>query len=54
MVAGAIVGTWRRSQHTVTIQKWGRFSRAAIEAVEAEAATLPLPGPKRPVVVRWE
>ncbi len=54
MVAGAIVGTWRRSQHTVTIQKWGRLSRTATEAVEAEAATLPLPGPKRPVVVRWE
>ena len=44
LVDGEIVGTWRRAQETVTIQPWRRLSRAAREAVEAEAASLPLPG----------
>lgn len=54
LVAGEIVGTWRRSQHTVTIQPWGRLPRTATEAVEAEATSLPLPGVKRPIALRWE
>jgi hypothetical protein len=37
----------------VTIQSWGRPSRAARQAVEAEAAALPLPGLQREIVVRW-
>ncbi len=53
LVAGEIVGTWRRSQDLVTIQAWRRLSRAARDAVEAEAASLPLPGIKRQVGVRW-
>ena len=54
LVEGEIVGTWRRAQATVTIQTWRRLSRAARDAVEAEAASLPLPGIRGPIVVRWD
>jgi hypothetical protein len=37
----------------VTIQAWGRPSRAALAAVEAEAAALPLPGIQGQIVVRF-
>jgi hypothetical protein len=50
---GEIVGTWRRADATVTVRPWRRLSRAAREAVEEEAATLPLPGLQRSIVVRW-
>src|SRR5256714_4656541 len=43
LVDGEIAGTWRRAARTVTIQTWRRLSRAARDAVEAEAASLPLP-----------
>jgi hypothetical protein len=54
LVDGDIVGTWRRKEHVVTVQSWRRLARAARDAVEAEAATLPLPGISEPVVVRWD
>jgi len=38
----------------VAVRPWIRLSRAAREAVEQEAQALPLPGVRRPVVVRWE
>jgi len=38
----------------VTIQTWRRLSRAARDAVEAEAVSLPLPEIQRRIVVRWE
>jgi hypothetical protein len=53
LVAGEIVGTWRRAQRTVTIQAWQRLSPAAREAVFAEAESLPLPDPGERIVVRW-
>jgi hypothetical protein len=53
LVAGAIRGTWRRAQHSVRIEAWQRLSRADREAVEAEAATLPLPGVDRVIEVVW-
>ena len=53
MVDGEIRGTWRRAHDTVTIETWGRFSQAARQALEAEAAALPLPGISGPIVVRW-
>jgi hypothetical protein len=53
LVAGEIVGTWRRAQRTVTIQAWQRLSRAATEAVLAEAESLPLPDPGGRIVVHW-
>jgi len=54
LVDGEIVGTWRRALGTVTIQAWRRLSRAARDAVEAEAASLPLPDIQGRVVVRWD
>ena len=54
LVDGEIVGTWRRALGTVTIQAWRRLSRAARDAVAAEAASLPLPDIEGRVVVRWD
>ena len=54
LVAGEITGTWRRSQADVSIQPWRRLTRAEREAVEAEAASLPLPSVEGRIVVRWD
>jgi hypothetical protein len=54
LVAGEIVGTWRRAQADVTIKLWRGLSRAEREAVEAEAASLPLPDFRQGVRVRWD
>lgn len=53
LVAGEIVGTWRRAQRNVTIQAWQRLSRTARDAVLAEADSLPLPDPAGPIAVDW-
>ena len=53
LVEGEIRGTWRRAQHTVRIETWGRLSRGAREAAEAEARSLPLPALERPIDVVW-
>jgi DNA glycosylase AlkZ-like len=52
LVEGEIRGTWRRSQHTVRIDAWGRLSGATRDAIEAEARALPLPV-KREIDVAW-
>ncbi|HKX29204.1 MAG TPA: crosslink repair DNA glycosylase YcaQ family protein [Blastocatellia bacterium] len=52
LVEGEIVGTWRRSSEHMTIEVWKRLSREAREAVEAEAAALPLPDLRGPIVLR--
>ena len=44
LVDGAIVGTWRRAEAAVSIEPWRRLSPAERQAVEAEVASLPLPG----------
>jgi hypothetical protein len=54
LVDGEIVGTWRRTQGTVTVQTWRRLSRAQRDAVEAEAESLPLPAVQGRIVVRWD
>ena len=54
LVAGEIVGTWRRAQANLTIQPWRRLSKASRDAVETEAAGLPLPGVEGRISVRWE
>jgi winged helix DNA-binding protein len=54
LVDGEVRGTWRRAGHTVRIETWQRLSPAARDAVEAEAATLPLPGLDRPIAVVWD
>ena len=52
LVDGEVRGIWRRAQGTVTIESWGPLPRAAIDAVEAEAARLPIPGVET-IAVRW-
>jgi hypothetical protein len=54
LVDDEIVGTWRRANAVMDVQSWRRLSRAARQAVEAEAASLPLPGLSGDIVVRWE
>jgi hypothetical protein len=54
LVDGELVGTWRRSHGTVTVQTWRRLSRAARDAVEAEAGSLPLPGIRGQIAVHWD
>ena len=54
LVGGEVRGTWRRAHDVMTIATWGRFSRADRAAVEAEAATLPLPGVEKGITVRWD
>jgi hypothetical protein len=54
LVDREIVGTWRRASGIVTIQTWRRLSRAARDAVAAEAASLPLPDLQGRVIVRWD
>ena len=53
LVEGEIRGTWRRAQHIVRVESWGRLSRAEREAVETEAGSLPLPGLERAIDVDW-
>lgn len=53
LVEGEIAGTWRRAHETVTIQTWRRLTRAARDAVEGEASSLPVPGGEGGIVVRW-
>ena len=54
LVAGEIAGTWRRADTVLTVQPWWPLSRAERDAVAAEAESLPLPGSKGPIVVRWD
>lgn len=54
LVEGEIAGVWRRAGGKVTVQAWRRLPPAGIEAVELEAASLPLPDVGGPVRVLWE
>jgi hypothetical protein len=54
LVAGKIVGTWRRAQERVTIQTWQRLSRTSRDAVLAEAESLPLPDKAGRIVAPWD
>jgi len=54
LVEGEIAGTWRRADTVMTVQPWGRLSRAERDAVTAEAESLPLPGIEgRRIAIRW-
>lgn len=53
LVDGEIRGTWRRAEHAVRIDSWERFSPQTRDAIEAEAAALPLPGIDRPIDIVW-
>lgn len=54
LVAGEIVGTWRRAQADLSIRTWRRLTRAERDAVEEEAHALPLPGIEDAIAVRWD
>ena len=54
LVGGEIVGTWRRARAAVVATPWRPMSLQEREAVEREAATLPLPDVSVPPVVRWD
>jgi Winged helix DNA-binding domain len=54
LVAGKVVGTWRRAEGRVTIRTWQRLSRADREAVLAEAESLPLRDNAGRIVVGWD
>ena len=53
LVNGDVAAVWRRAGPDVTIDTWRTLSKAEQEAVEAEAATMPLPGLGRAIRVRW-
>ena len=53
LVAGEVVGTWRRAQAQLSVRPWRRLSRADRDAVEAEAHSLPLPGVEGGIEVGW-
>jgi hypothetical protein len=52
LLAGEIVGTWRRAQADVNVQPWRKFTQRERDAVETEAQSLPLPGIEREIAVR--
>ena len=53
LVGGDIAGVWRRAAADISFDVWRRLSKTEREAVEAEAISLPLPGLKGPITVRW-
>lgn len=53
LIAGEIVGTWRRTKGTVTAHPWRPLNGAERDAIEAEVAALPLPDVGT-VSVHWE
>jgi Winged helix DNA-binding domain len=53
LIAGELAGTWRRAQADLSLEPWRKLTKAERAAVEAEAASLPLPGLTAPVGVRW-
>lgn len=54
LVKGEIAGTWRRADTTMTVQPWRRLSSAERDAVAAEVQTLPIPGIRGRIVLRWD
>ena len=54
LLGGDVAGTWRRAGSAVTVTPWRRFSKTERDAVETEAATLPLPDVHGAVSVLWD
>lgn len=54
LVSGEVVGTWRRARADFTIESWRPLSSAERDAVEAEAASMPLPEIGQGVRIRWQ
>ena len=53
LIDGEIAGTWRRANESLTVQAWSPLPPRTRARVEAEAASLPLPGLTGSIVVRW-
>ncbi|MCU0504252.1 MAG: winged helix DNA-binding domain-containing protein [Chloroflexi bacterium] len=53
LVDGEVAGTWRRAHASVALRAWRPLTGAEREAVEAEAASLPLPGLDRAITLAW-
>lgn len=53
LVAGEIVGTWRRADADVDILAWRRLTAGERDAVTAEAEALPVPDAEGRIRVRW-
>jgi hypothetical protein len=53
LLDGEIVGTWRRSDHRLTVRPWRRLAKAPREAIETEARSLPIPV-DRPITVTYD
>jgi hypothetical protein len=53
LVDGEVAGTWRRDQSNVSVEPWRAFTTTERHSVEAEAASLPLPGLTSPISVSW-
>jgi DNA glycosylase AlkZ-like len=54
LIGGEIVGTWRRAGAIVVAAPWRHLSSGERQAVEGEAAALPLPEVTAPTLVRWD
>jgi hypothetical protein len=54
LAGGEVVGTWRRADRSMRVEAWRRLSPAERDAIEKEAASLPLPGAERQLTVRWD
>jgi hypothetical protein len=54
LVAGELAGTWNRADTVITVQPWRPLSPAERDAATAEAESMPLPGARGRIVVRWE
>jgi len=53
LVGGEIAGTWRRGDADLAVEPWRTLAPDESDAVEREAASLPLPGLAGRVRVRW-
>ena len=53
LVDGDFAGTWRRAAHKLDIEPWQKLKESERDAIEAEAASLPLPGLDREIRVQW-
>lgn len=53
LVAGEIVGIWRRDGADVAIEPWRSLTSAERATIETEATALPLPGLAGGIRVRW-
>ena len=53
LLAGELVGTWRRVQETVSMHPFQRLGRAERDALEAEATAMPIPGREAQIRVAW-